>query len=187
MPTITPIDLESASEASAKLLKAVEEQTKRPLNILRTMAHSPAMLDAYLHFFRAFNEASVSPQIRTLISATVAQAMGGEYMLAAVSAFGAREGLTHTEIMAARHANSEDPKTAAALRFAELTIKEQGHLPSTEVESLLQAGYSDQEVIEIIGMIAIDIWRNLFNLIVQTEVDFPPVKLDEVLHQKRDA
>ena len=182
MPTITPIELESAPEASLQLLKVTEEKTKRPLSILRTLAHSPEMLGAYLQFNRAC-DASVSPRLRTLITSTVSQAMGDEYTLAAVAAFGAREGLTSAEIEAARHANSQDLKTELALKFAAVTIKEQGHLPASEVETLLQSGYTEQEVVEIIGVIALNVWRGLFNLVVQTTVDFEPVKLNEPLPQ----
>jgi alkylhydroperoxidase family enzyme len=47
------------------------------------------------------------------------------------------------------------------------------------VESLRQAGFSDQEIVEFIGIIGLNVWRNLVNLIVQTPIDFPPVKLDQ--------
>ena len=50
MPTIKPIELEAASEAAANILKVMEEKVKRPVNMLRMFAHSPAMLDAYVHF-----------------------------------------------------------------------------------------------------------------------------------------
>ena len=73
------------------------------------------------------------------------------------------------------------------MKFAALAVKQQGHVPPSEVEALRQAGYSDQEIVELIGMIAIDIWRNLFNLIVGTTVDFPPVKLNEPLPQSTHA
>jgi alkylhydroperoxidase family enzyme len=55
------------------------------------------------------------------------------------------------------------------------------------VESLRQAGFSDQEIVEVIGMIALNVWRNLFNLIAQTPIDFPPVKLDQTLAAAGDA
>ena len=181
MPIIEPVELATAPEASANLLKAPEEKMGRPMNMLRTLAHSPAMLDAYLHFFGVLEQIHLSPQFRTLISCTIAQEMGGEYMLAGSVAFGAREGLSPAQIEASRHAKSDDPKTQQALQFATKVIKEHGHLPPSEVESLRQAGFSDQEIVEIIGMIGLNVWRNLFNLIAQTSVDFPPVKLDQPL------
>jgi alkylhydroperoxidase family enzyme len=102
-------------------------------------------------------------------------------MLAGSVAFGAREGLSPAQIEASRHGKSDDQKTQQALQFAAKVIKEHGHLPSSEVESLRQAGFSNQEIVEIVGMIGLNVWRNLFNLIAQTSVDFPPVRLDQAL------
>lgn len=181
MPVIEPVELATAPEGSANLLKAPEELMGRPMNMLRTLAHSPAMLDAYLHFFGILHQTQLPPQFRTLISCTIAQEMGGEYMLAGSVAFGAREGLSPAQLEACRHAKSDDPKTQQVLQFTAKVIKEHGHLPSSEVESLRQAGFSNQEIVEIVGMIGLNIWRNLFNLIAQTSVDFPPVKLDQPL------
>jgi alkylhydroperoxidase family enzyme len=181
MPTIEPVELATAAEASVKLLKGPEAKMGRPMNMLRTLAHSPAMLDAYLHFFGVLEQISLSPQLRTLMSCTIAQKMGGEYMLAGSVAFAGREGLSPAQTEASRHAKSDDQKTHQVLQFAAKVIEEHGQLPSSDVESLRQAGFSDQEIVEIIGMIGLNVWRNLFNLIAQTSVDFPPVKLDQPL------
>jgi len=40
MPTIKPVELATAPEASVQLLEVAEAKTKRPLNILRTLAQS---------------------------------------------------------------------------------------------------------------------------------------------------
>jgi uncharacterized peroxidase-related enzyme len=181
MPTIKPVELATAPEASAKILKAVEEKIGRPMNMVRTLAHSPAMLDACLHFFGALEQGQLSPRLRTLISGTVAQEMRGEYMLAALVPFGAHEGISPAEIEDSRHARSDDQKTQQVLQFAAKVIQEHGHLPTSEVESLRQAGFSDQQIVEVIGMIAINVWRNLINVIAQTSINFPPVRLDQPL------
>jgi len=102
-------------------------------------------------------------------------------MLAGSVAFAAREGLSPAQVEASRHAKSDDQKTQQALQFAAKAIQEHGRLPSSEVESLRRADFSDQEIVEIIGMIGLNVWRNLFNLIAQTSVDFPPVRLDQAL------
>jgi alkylhydroperoxidase family enzyme len=44
------------------------------------------------------------------------------------------------------------------------------------VEQLRSAGYSDEEIVDVIGVIALNLFRNYFNLIAGTEVDFPLVK-----------
>jgi alkylhydroperoxidase family enzyme len=181
MPTIKPLELEAAPEASAKLLKAIEGKVRRPVNMLRMFAHSPAMLDAYVHFLGVLEQCQTSPLLRTLISGTVAQEMGGTYMLSGIAAFGPHEGASPTQIEDSRHARSDDQRTQHVLQFAAKVIQEHGILPSSEVESLRQAGFSDREIVEFIGIIGLNVWRNLFNLIVQTPIDFPPVKLDQPL------
>jgi alkylhydroperoxidase family enzyme len=181
MPTISPIELATAPEAAVKLLKAVEDQIGQSMNMGRTLAHSPAMLDAYLHFLGGLEHGQLSPVLQTLVSGTVAQEMGGEYMLAAIVELGGRAGLSAKQLQDSRHAKSDDQKTQQALEFSAKVIQEFGHLPAAEVESLRQAGFSDQQIVELIGLIALNVWRNLFNLIAQTSIDFPPVKLDQPL------
>jgi alkylhydroperoxidase family enzyme len=181
MPTIRPVEPATAPEAAVKLLKAVEDQIGRSMNMGRTLAHSPAMLDAYLHFLGGLEHGQLSPQLQTLISGTVAQEMGGEYMLAAIVELGGRAGISPEQLEDSRHARSDDQKTQQALQFAAKVIQEHGHLPASDVESLRQAGFSDQQIVELIGLIAINVWRNLFNLIAQTSIDFPPVRLDQPL------
>jgi alkylhydroperoxidase family enzyme len=39
------------------------------------------------------------------------------------------------------------------------------------------AGYSDAEITEIVANVAVNIFTNYFNLVAQTEVDFPRVPL----------
>jgi alkylhydroperoxidase family enzyme len=77
---------------------------------------------------------------------------------------------------AARRAEASDPKTSAALRFAAKTVGERGHVSAQEVEKLRDAGFGDEEIVEIIGLVALNLFRNYFNLIAGTEVDFPLVK-----------
>jgi hypothetical protein len=69
VPTIEPIELEAASEASANILKVMEDKVKRPVNMLRMFAHSPAMLDAHVHFLGTLDQCQTTPLVRTLLIA----------------------------------------------------------------------------------------------------------------------
>jgi len=181
MPTIKPIELEAASEASANILKLMEDKVKRPVNMLRMFAHSPAMLDAYVHFLGALDQCQTTPLVRTLLIATVAQEMGGEYMLSGVAAFGPREGASPAQIEDSRRAKSENPKTQLVLQFAAKAVQQLGHVPHSDVAALRQAGVFDAEIVELISIVGLNIWRNLFNMILETPNDFPLVKVDQPL------
>lgn len=184
MPTIEPILPEAASPKSRELLALTERRIGRPSNMLRTMAHSPAVFEAYLHFNRAFEETKLSAKLRALLTTAIAQVMGCEYILSVAVALGAREGLSVEELEAARSGESEDPKIALALRFAMRVVEEHGEIDPSLVTALKQVGYSDEERIEIVAAIGLNLFRNYFNLIVRTDVDFrhmqtvEPIRMD---------
>ena len=175
MPTIEPIELEAAGEKSRELLDTTERRIGRSSNMLRTMAYSPAVLEAYLQFNRAFEHTRMSPRLRGLLTVAIAQALGCEYILSVGFALGQREGLSRNELEAARRGESNDDKIARALRFALHAVERRGDVAPEMVAALHEAGYSDEERVEIIGAIALNLFRNYFNLIVRPEVDFPQV------------
>ncbi len=44
------------------------------------------------------------------------------------------------------------------------------------VMALRLVGFGDEEIVEIIAAVALNLFRNYFNLIVKTDVDFPLVR-----------
>ena len=123
----------------------------------------------------------MSTRLRGLITVAMAQLLGCEYMLSVAAAVGTREGLSSEEFEVARNAESHDPKIAQALRFAKRMVENHGHVEASEVAALHEAGYGDEEIVELIGAIALNLFRNYFNLAVQTEIDFPLIRVTEPL------
>jgi alkylhydroperoxidase family enzyme len=144
--------------------------------MVRLMANSPAALGAYLSFAGAFRDAKLSTGVRDLIAVAAAQASGSDYTLSAVCALAQNSGRSESELAAARVTESDDPRTAAALRFAAKIVERRGHLPVSEVGALREVGFSDGEVAEIIASVVLNIYRSYFNLIARPEIDFPVVK-----------
>jgi uncharacterized peroxidase-related enzyme len=176
MQVLRPVDPNNATGKPKELFDVIEQKLKRIPNMIRLMGNSPAILGAYLKFNEAFEATKMTPKLRGAIAATVSEINGCDYTLSIAFALGPHEGLSHDELAAARRAESNDPKAAAALRFAAKTVRGQGHVPASDVEELRSAGFTDEEVVEIIALIALNIFRNYFNLIAGTEVDFPLVK-----------
>ena len=56
-------------------------------------------------------------------------------------------------------------------------VRSRGQVADENVERVRQAGYSDGEIAEIVVNVVLNIFTNYFNLVVQTEVDFPRVAL----------
>jgi len=181
MQTLKSIDLSTANDKTKELLETFKQRRGRVPNMIGVMAQSPAILQAYLSFNQAFEEARMPAKLRGLITTTLAQLLGCEYVLSIAAALGTREGISSEEFEAARKAESNDPKIALALRFVKHMVELHGQVEPSEVASLQQAGYSDEEIVEIVGLVALNLFRIYFNLAVRTEIDFPAVRLTEAL------
>ena len=54
---------------------------------------------------------------------------------------------------------------------------QRGEVSDGAMATVRAAGYNDAEIIEIVANVAVNIFTNYFNLVAQTEVDFPRVSL----------
>jgi alkylhydroperoxidase family enzyme len=180
MQVLNTIDASTAEGRTRELFSAVERRLHRVPNMLRLMANSPGILAAYLQFTEALEHTRLTPRLRSLLTVAISELNGCDYTLSTVLAPGRREGIGEDEFTRARRAEASDPKTAAALRFAATAVRERGHVPPAEVEALRNAGFTDEEIVEIIGAVGLNLFRNYFNLIAGTEVDFPLVRAGTV-------
>lgn len=177
MARIQPIDLDQTHGKAKALLENVNKALGMVPNLMRTLAHSPAALEAYLGFGKALGGGTLSAKLREQIALTVANANACEYCASAHTALGARFGLDVTELKRNLQALSSDPKVEAALQFARAVVVRQGWVTDDELHRVRQAGYSDGEINEIIATTAITIFSTYFNHVAETEVDFPAVEL----------
>jgi alkylhydroperoxidase family enzyme len=134
-----------------------------------------AALGGYLNLAGALANSALSADVRDSVAILVAADGESDYTLAAVSALARKSGLDDNDIAAAQRAQSRDPKTVAALRFSESVLEKRGHVSSSEVDTLTEAGFADGEIAEIVAVIVLNIYRNYFNLIARPEIDFPVV------------
>jgi uncharacterized peroxidase-related enzyme len=172
LPTIDPAH---ATGKTKELLSAVQAKLGLTPNMTRVMANSPAVLEGYLNFSGALGN-TLSAKLREQIALVIAEANGCEYCLSAHSAIGKMVGLNEGEIALSRNAESNDPKTIAALRFARAVNNNRGKVTDLEVEAVRASGFSDAEIAEVIAHVALNILTNFFNNATQPTVDFPVVK-----------
>ena len=172
MPNIQPIQIEKAGETTKRLLAIASTESSLPSNMLKSVAQSPGALEGYLQFRRALAATRPDPQQRELIALAVAQANLCEYSLAYHTALGRKLGLTDDHILAAREGRASDRKLDVALRFVRDLVTENGDCSPAE---LLQAGYSEGEIVEIIALVSLNIFENYFNAVARTEIDHPKV------------
>ena len=175
MQRLNSVDPASASGKTKELLDFVMQRTGRIPNMVRMMAYSPAALGGYLNLAGALADSTLSPTVRDSVAILVAADGESDYTLAAVCTLARKGGLGDDDIAAAQRAHARDPGTAAALRFSENLLEKRGHVSASEVDELMEAGFTDGEVAEIVAAVILNIYRNYFNLVAGPEIDFPLV------------
>jgi len=173
MSRIQPLDPEQAQGKTRELLAAIKAKSGRVPNILKTMAHSPVALQAYLGLSGAFADAKLPVKIREQIALTVGEDNQCHYCVSAHSAIGKLAGLTPEEIEAGRRAGAPDPKTNAILKFAKRLSANRGNITDPELAEARKAGCSDEEIFEIITAVALNLFTNYVNHVADTAIDFP--------------
>lgn len=176
MPRIQPLNPAQATGKARQLLDAVQAKLGLTPNMMKTMAQSPAVLEAYLNFSGALAQGSLDAQFREEIALAVAQANSCDYCLSAHATIGALVKLTKEEIAGARQAQEKQAKRDAGLKFAQAIVIEKGEVTDDAIRRVRAAGYSDGEIAEIVANVAINIFTNYFNHVAETEVDFPLVR-----------
>lgn len=176
MPRLSAIETQQADPKARVLLDGVQKKLGMTPNLMRTMANSPAVLEAYLGFSNALSRTSLSPKLREQIALTVGELNRCQYCLAAHSALGKLAGLSDEEIADSRCGTSPDRKAEAILQFAQTVVKERGWVSDDSVAAARAAGVNDAELAEIVAIVALNIFTNYFNHVAGTEVDFPEVE-----------
>ena len=68
-------------------------------------------------------------------------------------------------------------RTAALLRFALELVEVRGQVSAEWVQRLREHGWSDEEIVETIGQVALNLFTNYVNIALDVPVDFPRVAL----------
>lgn len=172
--------VESATGSNKDIFAALQKGLGMVPNMTRVMANSPAVLQAYVQFNGALSGGKLAPQIREQIALLTAQSNQCAYCLSAHSVLGKKAGLNQAQVDGARRVESSDPKTLAALTFAQSVIDLRGGVSDRDISAVRAAGFSDAEIAEIVGAVAINFFTNLFNRAFDVDIDFPPVEVGEL-------
>lgn len=175
MPRIATVDPAAAEGQARTLLGRVERALGVTPNMMRAMANSPAVLDAYLQFSGALSKGSLPGAVQEQIALVSAVENECGYCLAAHTVLGAKAGVSEDDLVAGRKAQASDPKVQAALTFAKQVIASKGFVADADLEAVRAAGYGDGEIGEIVAAVALNTFTNYFNSVGQTTLDFPAV------------
>lgn len=173
MERITPINLQGAQGRARELLDAVKARLGLVPNMTRSMAVSPAVLEAYLGFVGSLGHGVLPARVREQLALDVGEANHCDYCVSAHSALGKRAGLNDQDILDSRRAASADPKADVLLRFARTVVEKRGLVVDADIAAVREAGYGDAEIAEVVAHVGLNVFTNYFNHVAGRPIDFP--------------
>ncbi len=177
MSRVPLIDPKTATGERKALLDQITGAFGATPGMFRAVANSPAALKMMWAGFGALGAGTLDHKLGEQVAVLIADRNACEYCLAAHTVLGKKAGASAEEMREAQAGRSTDRKTAAALVFAAKVVADRAQLGDADVEALRQAGFSDEQVVELLAHIALNLFTNYVNVAFDVPVDFPRVKL----------
>jgi len=177
MNRVPLIDRHATTADRQALLDSIHAAFGTTPNMFRAVANSPAALASLWSAFGALGAGVIAPKLGEQIAVAVADRNACAYCLAAHTALGRKAGASAQEMQQAQAGVSADARTQAALHFALKLVNDRGQVGDADVLALRQAGFGDEEIVEILAHVALNLFTNYVNVAFAVPVDFPAVPL----------
>jgi alkylhydroperoxidase family enzyme len=159
----------TAPEASLPVVKGALAGAGQLPNFLGVLAGSPAALRGYVRFRAELrNHRTLSLKTIERIALAVAALHHSEAGLALHARTGRQAGLGLDELALAREWDSRDEREAVLLRYLR-PLAERRNCPSHLLEEAREAGWSDEQLLEAIAVVALE----TFTAMVHVAGDVP--------------
>ena len=177
MSRVNLVDRATANGATRTLLDQIDGAFGVTPNMFRAVANSPAALASMWGSFGALGKGVLGAKLGEQIAVAVANRNACSYCLSAHTVLGRKAGASAEEMAAAQVGKSSDGRTAAALAFALKLVDRRGAVEDADVRALREAGFGDEEIVEIVAHVALNLFTNYVNVALAVPVDFPEVGL----------
>ncbi|HBY5038902.1 TPA: carboxymuconolactone decarboxylase family protein, partial [Klebsiella pneumoniae] len=163
MSRLADIREQDATGKAADIFAGIKKAMGKVPNAYLTIGgHSPAALQQALAHNAMLHKGSLSAQQLEAINLSVSEATGCDYCLAAHTLMAKKAGFSSEQIHALRRGEyAEEAQLDALVKFAQTLVTTTGTLPEADVAALRNAGFSDQQVIEIISAISAILFTNM--------------------------
>lgn len=169
---LEPIDESNADPRTAATLRGVRGRMGFVPNLLRTMAHAPAVMESYLSLSEKFATTSLTPAERQVVLLAVSQINGCEYCMAAHAADAAGQNVDGNIVEAARDDRPiADAKLEALRRFTQDVVRMGGRPEQSQRDAFVAAGYSEAQMLEVVLGVAMKTLSNYTNHMTKTPID----------------
>ena len=158
---------DTAPSASRPILENIEGAWGAIPNLHRLLAESPSTLETYGTAFAAFEASSFTPLERQLVYLAVSVGNECDYCTVAHARLARAAGLEAASIDAVRDGRPlEEPRLEALRRFSQAIVVRRGRVAPEETAAFIDAGYTRQQVLEVILAVAVKTISNYVDHVV---------------------
>ena len=173
-PRLNSIEPEAATGKTAAIYGQVKSWMKMVPNVYKGLANSPQALEAYLALGEFVTKGSLSSAEQQIVSIVASGHNGCTYCVAAHTMGLKGTGMSDADILDIRRGKSGDPKLQAFIVFVQEVLSTKGFVSDDDLAAFRAAGYTDQNIADIMVVLAQKTISNTFNHIHETVLDLPP-------------
>ena len=155
MPTYQIHTIASAPEKSKPALEQLQQAFGLIPNLAAVISNSPKLVTSLVGVFQQVHSSTLTEQEIQIILLTDAVANSSAYAVAFHTALALKQGVSPEETAAIRERLvPKDPRFAALSTLAKTLIEKRGHLSEAELDRFLAAGFTREQVLEVIAVVA---------------------------------
>ena len=172
MNTIHVPTREQVSPANQALFDQLKKGLGMVPNLYATLALSEHALGNYLAFQNA--KSSITGKAREVVNLVVSQVNGCQYCLAAHTVIGGMVGFKPEQIIEIRGGSASfDARLDALAKLVKSMATERGHADPARVQAFFDAGWTPENLVDVIVVIGDKTVTNYLHATTQVPVDFP--------------
>ena len=174
MTTFTRHTAETAPDQSKPLLEGVQKSVGMVPNIHAVFAESPQALEAYQTLTRLVSESSLTTEQRHVVWLTINVVNRCHYCVPAHTMLAKNDKVSDEIIYAIREERPiPDAKLEALRQFTIAMTEKRGFVTEAEINAFLDAGYTKQNLLDIVLGVSHKVLSNYTNHLAETPLDAP--------------
>jgi AhpD family alkylhydroperoxidase len=172
MTTFNVYNLKNAPSASAEKLGDVAKAWGFVPNLHGVLAEAPIALQSYDFLFGQFSKSSFTPAEQQVVYLAINYDNNCEYCMAGHSYLATAAGVPAQAIQALRDGERvADGKLEVLRQFVSAVVVNRGDIAEEQTDAFIAAGFSKQQVLEVLVAVATKVISNYTNHIAHTPAE----------------
>ena len=172
MPNYPIHTIASAPEKSKPALEQLQKAFGVLPNLPAVIANSPKLINSLVGVFQQVHSSSFTEAEIQIVLLTDAVANSSKYAVAFHTALAAQQGVSPEETNAIRERRTPTNRRFAALStLAKTLIEKRGHLSEQELGAFLDTGFTTEQIMEVIAIVAASTITNYAGIIANPPLE----------------